>query len=137
MALEARSSRIPAPAHFPFDGSAPSDASRGGFGARIRPATTPADRLLQTLSHWSHARAGTLRGEGLMTKGTQAVIWITQACLRVAETCFALGGGNAVYDSSPLQRRLRDLQAASQHAAVQPRHYVDAGSLLLSGAGRG
>jgi indole-3-acetate monooxygenase len=89
----------------------------------------------QTLSHWSRARAGTLHGEGLMTEGTQAAIWITQACLRVVETCFALGGGNAVYDSSPLQRRLRDLQAAAQHAAVQPRHYADAGSLLLSGAG--
>jgi indole-3-acetate monooxygenase len=88
---------------------------------------------IQTASHWRHACAGTLRNDGLMIEGTQAAIWVTQACLRVAETCFALGGGSAVYDASPLQRRLRDLQAAAQHAAVQQRHYVDAGKRLLTG----
>jgi alkylation response protein AidB-like acyl-CoA dehydrogenase len=90
---------------------------------------------MQTASHWNHACAGTLSGESLMVEGTQAAIWVTQACLRVAERCFALGGGSAVYDNSPLQRRLRDLQTAAQHAAVQQRHYVDAGRLLLSGTG--
>jgi indole-3-acetate monooxygenase len=89
----------------------------------------------QTASHWDHACAGTLSGERLMIEGTQAAIWVTRACLRVAERCFALGGGSAVYDSSPLQRRLRDLQTAAQHAAVQQRHYVDAGRLLVSGTG--
>jgi alkylation response protein AidB-like acyl-CoA dehydrogenase len=59
-------------------------------------------------------------------------VWITDACRRVAETCFQLGGGSAVYGSSPLQRRLRDLQTAAQHAAVQQRHYVEAEKLLLS-----
>jgi alkylation response protein AidB-like acyl-CoA dehydrogenase len=91
----------------------------------------------QTASHWGHARAGTLRNDGLMIEGTQAAIWVTKTCLGVAERCFTLGGGSAVYDSSPLQRRLRDLQAAAQHAAVQHRHYVDAGRLLLSRAGGG
>jgi len=41
-------------------------------------------------------------------------------------------GGSALYETSPLQRRLRDLHAAGQHAAVQQRHYVGAGKLLLS-----
>jgi alkylation response protein AidB-like acyl-CoA dehydrogenase len=90
---------------------------------------------MQTASHWEHACAGTLGGESLMVEGTQAAIWVTQTCLRVAERCFALGRGSAVYDSSPLQRRLRDLQAAAQHAAVQKRHYVDAGRLLVFGTG--
>ena len=36
--------------------------------------------------------------------------------------------------SSPLQRRLRDLHAAAQHAAVHQRHYVGAGKLLLDSA---
>jgi alkylation response protein AidB-like acyl-CoA dehydrogenase len=90
---------------------------------------------MQTASHWDHACAGTLKGESLMVEGTQAAVWVTRACLRVAETCFALGGGSAVYDSSPLQRRLRDLQTAAQHAAVQQRHYVDAGRLLVSVTG--
>jgi alkylation response protein AidB-like acyl-CoA dehydrogenase len=87
---------------------------------------------IQAASHWSHARAGTLREVALMTEGTQAAVWITNACLRVAETCFALGGGSAVYADSMLQRRLRDLHVAAQHYSVQQRHYVDAGKLFLS-----
>ena len=86
----------------------------------------------QTASHWSHARAGTLRDEALMAEGTQAGVWITNACLRVAEMCFALGGGSAVYEGSKLQRRLRDLHVAAQHASVQQRNYVDAGKLFMS-----
>jgi alkylation response protein AidB-like acyl-CoA dehydrogenase len=87
---------------------------------------------IQAASHWSHARAGTLRDEALMTEGTQAAVWITNACLRVAEMCFALGGGSAVYEDSMLQRRLRDLHVAAQHAFVQQRHYIDAGKLFIS-----
>jgi len=87
---------------------------------------------IQAASHWSHARAGTLRDEALMTEGTQAAVWITNACLRVAEMCFALGGGSAVYEDSMLQRRLRDLHVAAQHAMVQQRRYIDAGKLFRS-----
>jgi hypothetical protein len=38
----------------------------------------------------------------------------------------------AVYESSPLQRRLRDLHIAAQHATVQQRHYVTAGKAALA-----
>ena len=38
----------------------------------------------------------------------------------------------ALYETSPLQRRLRDLHAAAQHYAAQPRHYMEAGKLLLN-----
>jgi alkylation response protein AidB-like acyl-CoA dehydrogenase len=87
---------------------------------------------IQAASHWGHARAGTLRDEALMAEGTQAGVWITNACLRVAEMCFALGGGSAVYEGSKLQRRLRDLHVAAQHASVQQRNYIDAGKLFIS-----
>jgi alkylation response protein AidB-like acyl-CoA dehydrogenase len=85
----------------------------------------------QTADHWRHAVAGTLKQEALLTEGTQSGIWIAAACTRIGDACFALGGGVALYESSPLQRRMRDLHAAAQHAAVQPRHYVGAGALLL------
>jgi indole-3-acetate monooxygenase len=85
----------------------------------------------QAASHWRHAVAGTLKDEALLVEATQSAIWITTACSRVADACFALGGGVALYESSPLQRRMRDLHAAAQHAAVQQRHYVNAGARLL------
>jgi alkylation response protein AidB-like acyl-CoA dehydrogenase len=81
----------------------------------------------QGASHWRHAVAGTLNDEALLAEGTQAGIWVTTTCLRVVDACFALAGGSAVYDSSSLQRRLRDLHVAAQHATVQQRHYAAAG----------
>jgi alkylation response protein AidB-like acyl-CoA dehydrogenase len=88
----------------------------------------------QAASHWRHALAGTLKDEALFTQGTQAAIWVVTTSVRVADACFTLGGGSALYDASPLQRRLRDLHAAAQHAAVQQRHYAGAGKLLLRSA---
>jgi alkylation response protein AidB-like acyl-CoA dehydrogenase len=87
----------------------------------------------QVASHWRHALAGTLKDEALLTQGTQAAIWVATACVGVADACFTLAGGSAIYESSPLQRRMRDLHVAAQHAAVQQRHYVSAGKQLLSG----
>jgi len=40
--------------------------------------------------------------------------------------------GSAVYESSPLQRRLRDLHIAAPHATVQQRHYEAAGKAALA-----
>jgi alkylation response protein AidB-like acyl-CoA dehydrogenase len=65
----------------------------------------------------------------------QAATWITSACVRVAEGCFELAGSRAVYESSSLQRRVRDLRVAAQHAAVSPRHYVTAGAATLARLG--
>jgi alkylation response protein AidB-like acyl-CoA dehydrogenase len=87
---------------------------------------------MQCASHWRRAVAGTLKGEGLLAESTQAAIWTTATCVRVADDCFALAGGSAVYESSPLQRRLRDLHVAGQHARLQQRHYVSAGRQLLA-----
>jgi len=92
---------------------------------------------IQAASHWHHALAGTLDDEALSIQNTQAAIWLATTCVGVANRCFALGGASALYESSPLQRRLRDLHAAAQHAVVRERHYVDAGKLLLNAASCG
>jgi alkylation response protein AidB-like acyl-CoA dehydrogenase len=97
----------------------------GRVTAELRAAR--AFHQVQVASHWRHAVAGTLKDETLLTEATQTGIWVATTCVRVADACFALAGGSAVYESSPLQRRLRDLHAAAQHAVVQQRHYVAAG----------
>jgi alkylation response protein AidB-like acyl-CoA dehydrogenase len=86
----------------------------------------------QAVSHWRHALARTLNSDALFVEVTQSMIWVTEACLRVVQSCFALAGGAAVSDSLPLQRRLRDMQTAAQHAGVHARHYARAGKLLFS-----
>ncbi|MGV6871965.1 acyl-CoA dehydrogenase family protein [Pseudochelatococcus sp. B33] len=62
----------------------------------------------------------------------QTVVWVTAAAVRVAEGCLELAGSRAVYESSPLQRRLRDLHAASTHVSVHPRQYIPAGDAVLA-----
>jgi alkylation response protein AidB-like acyl-CoA dehydrogenase len=86
----------------------------------------------QTASHWHHALAGTLNNEDLLVEATQAAIWIATTCVRIVDTCFALAGSSAVYETSPLQRRLRDMHVAAQHATTQQRQYVAGGKLLLA-----
>jgi alkylation response protein AidB-like acyl-CoA dehydrogenase len=102
----------------------------GRISADVRAAR--AFQQAQLTSHWHHALSGTLKDEGLLIEGTQTSIWIATLCVRVADACFALAGAGAVYDSSPLQRRLRDLHVAAQHAVAQQRQYVAGGKLLLA-----
>jgi alkylation response protein AidB-like acyl-CoA dehydrogenase len=101
----------------------------GRVAAGIRAARALLQFQAQSL--WQHALSRTLNREERVTEATQTATWIVGTCVRSAATCFALGGGSAVYEHSPLQRRLRDLYVAAQHAAVQERHYASAGKLLL------
>jgi alkylation response protein AidB-like acyl-CoA dehydrogenase len=90
---------------------------------------------VQVASHWRHALSGTLKDHALMVQGTQAAIWITTACVRVVDACFTLAGSGAVYDSSPTQRRLRDIHMVAQHFSVQQRHYAVTGRLAVEQLG--
>jgi indole-3-acetate monooxygenase len=105
----------------------------GRISAELRAAQ--AYLQVQVASHWRHALAGTLKDETLLAQGTQTAIWLATTCVRIADACFALGGGSALYESSPLQRRMRDLHVAAQHGAVQQRQYVGGGKLLLGSSG--
>jgi alkylation response protein AidB-like acyl-CoA dehydrogenase len=102
----------------------------GRVAAELRAAR--AFHQVQVSSHWRHALAGALKDETLLAQGTQTGIWVANACVRVADACFTLAGGSAVYETSPLQRRMRDLHAAAQHATVQQRHYLAAGKTALA-----
>jgi indole-3-acetate monooxygenase len=81
---------------------------------------------------WQNPERSTVKDMVRVVEQRQAGVWITAACLRVAEGCFELAGSRAVYESSPLQRRVRDLHVAAQHMAVHPRHYVTAGAAVLA-----
>jgi indole-3-acetate monooxygenase len=86
----------------------------------------------QTARVWQNPERSTAKDLTRIAEQLQAAIWITSACVRVAEGCFELAGSRAVYESSPLQRRVRDLRVAAQHVAVHPRHYVMAGAAVLA-----
>jgi alkylation response protein AidB-like acyl-CoA dehydrogenase len=55
----------------------------------------------------------------------------TQLAKEVVEIAYAIGGGTALYESSPLQRRLRDVHAVTQHAGVSRDMVSWLGGFLL------
>jgi alkylation response protein AidB-like acyl-CoA dehydrogenase len=55
----------------------------------------------------------------------------TETATEVATFAFRAGGASALYESSPLQRIFRDLQAASQHIAASDEAYEYAGQVSL------
>ena len=81
---------------------------------------------------WKNPKQAAGKDMRRVAEQLQAAMWITAACVRVAEGCFELAGSRAVYESSSLQRRVRDLRVAAQHVAVHPRHYVTAGTAVLA-----
>jgi alkylation response protein AidB-like acyl-CoA dehydrogenase len=85
-----------------------------------------------TTMFWDRALAGTPDDPALFIEGRQIAAWIIDACVRVVDSCFKLGGGSSLYETSPLQRRMRDLRAAAQHLIVQQRSYEEAGKRLLA-----
>jgi indole-3-acetate monooxygenase len=80
---------------------------------------------------WQDCLAGRIDELDRTTRRHQAATWINEVCAEVIATCYRLGGAGAVFDSSPLQRRLRDISAASQHISVNSRHYLTAGAQRL------
>lgn len=50
---------------------------------------------------------------------------------RAIDTAYTLGGGTALYETSVLQRCLRDAHAATQHIMLAPQNYETAGRVML------
>jgi alkylation response protein AidB-like acyl-CoA dehydrogenase len=85
----------------------------------------------QNDTDWQDTLARRSKELDRITRRHQTAVWISETCVQVVETCYRLGGGSVVYDSSPLQRRMRDIHAASQHVSVNFRHYRTSGAMLL------
>ena len=56
--------------------------------------------------------------------------WAVEQSVEVVEFAYHHGGGSALYDDSPLQRRLRDVHAVTQHFIVRPDVFAAAGQVL-------
>ncbi len=92
-------------------------AARAGYYAAIEEA-------------WTAAQNGEVDLDcrlGLRLAATFAV----RTAAEVARSMYDLGGGTAIYDASPLQRRFRDAHAATAHFQVNPATWELTGRLLL------
>ena len=55
----------------------------------------------------------------------------TAASAAAVDTAYDLGGGTSIYETSPLQKRFRDVHAATQHMLIGPSTWELTGRLML------
>ena len=100
----------------------------GEIEARLRAATaalhTEADAA------WAKAVADSPLSPEDRARVRATATWITRTAAAVVDVAYGAGGGTALYDTSPLQRRLRDVHAVTQHFALKPDTFTLAGAVL-------
>jgi alkylation response protein AidB-like acyl-CoA dehydrogenase len=127
------------------------------LAATKRPALRPGDRLVHDPVYQHHLGEAYLRiaaAEALLMRDTVA-LWRAQTrsadgvtdpfdivrpramagfvvseCATAIDALYTMAGGPAVFDSCPMQRRLRDIHALTQHVVATTEHYRPLGSLL-------
>jgi indole-3-acetate monooxygenase len=82
-------------------------------------------------SAWQSASAGEPLSVEQRLGLRLAATHTTQSAAEVATAMYHAGGASSIYDSSPLQRRLRDVHVATQHVMIAPPTWELAGRLLL------
>jgi indole-3-acetate monooxygenase len=80
---------------------------------------------------WAAAQQAAPVGESPRRGRRRAATPAGRASAEVARSMYDLGGGTAIYEDSPLQRRFRDAHAATAHFQVNPATWELAGRLLL------
>ena len=60
-----------------------------------------------------------------------AANFITSECTQVVDWAYTVAGSSSVYDGSSLQRRLRDVHIATQHASCHTDPYRNLGAVMM------
>ena len=60
-----------------------------------------------------------------------AAAQVTGLCAQVVDATYTLAGGTGVYDTSSLQRRMRDMRTATQHFVAGRDSYATLGALVV------
>jgi alkylation response protein AidB-like acyl-CoA dehydrogenase len=93
-------------------------------------------RAARALLHREAAEASAMAVDGtpfddpVRARIRSATTWIAAAASHVVDVAYRAGGGTALYDSSPLQHRLRDIHTLEQHFGLKLDTYTLAGAVL-------
>jgi alkylation response protein AidB-like acyl-CoA dehydrogenase len=102
-----------------------------GFGeaeARLRAAA--AALSAEAGAAWARATAAIPLTVEDRARARATATWVTWTAAAIVDWAYGAGGGTSLYDASPLQRRLRDVHAVTQHFALKPDTYTLAGAVL-------
>jgi alkylation response protein AidB-like acyl-CoA dehydrogenase len=84
-----------------------------------------------TAECWGAAQTGGLISVEQRARLRLASTHAVEAAASAVDETYRLGGGSAIYETSPLQRRFRDIHAATQHMLVGPATWELTGRSLL------
>jgi alkylation response protein AidB-like acyl-CoA dehydrogenase len=82
-------------------------------------------------SFWSEVSAARRPTPLDWCQASSSASWVATTAARVVDFCYAAAGGTAVYDSSSLQRHLRDIHTLTQHIGVADGWLTRRGATLL------
>lgn len=80
---------------------------------------------------WETAEAGGKVDVTTRARIRLACVHAAEASAKATDVVYTLGGGSSVFESSPLQRCLRDAHVATQHIMVSPRMYETLGKMFF------
>lgn len=79
---------------------------------------------------WAMAVEGAPFDDSVRARIRSSTTWIAATAARVVDVAYRAGGGTALYNTSPLQRRLRDIHTLIQHFGVKLDTYTLAGAVI-------
>ncbi len=80
---------------------------------------------------WAIVESGRAPSQPEHCKMAGTAAWVAETATAVVAACYTAGGATALYDTSPLQRHLRDMHALTQHIMVAEGWLTKAGAALL------
>jgi alkylation response protein AidB-like acyl-CoA dehydrogenase len=79
---------------------------------------------------WAKAQAGSPFTPEDRAHVRGITTWATRTAAAVVNTAYEAGGSSSIYTSNPLQRRLRDAHALTQHFAMKADTFTKVGAVL-------
>ncbi|MEA2681254.1 MAG: indole-3-acetate monooxygenase [Candidatus Binataceae bacterium] len=82
---------------------------------------------------WNTLLSGDFPSLKQRARGRLAMVHASTACTQAVELLYKASGGSSVYAGHALDRRLRDIHTANQHAVVSLKTWEVTGRVLLGG----
>jgi alkylation response protein AidB-like acyl-CoA dehydrogenase len=120
--------KVPLLDQAPLAGSVPFQVDLASADTRLRAASALVYEQAEEL--WAHAVEARPITPQLRARARAAAVWATEQAVDVVTTAYRAGGGSSLYAGSPLQRRLRDVNALAQHFLLKPATLATAGAVL-------
>lgn len=108
------------------------DSTRAAVGRATATVDSARGYLVSTMTElFATARRGKVPSLRQRSAARLAAVHAAQGAADAVQACYRAAGSTAVFTSSPLQRHLRDVNAATQHYALGHGGYESTGAVLL------